>query len=31
MILHKLLFLALPYTATADFDELQAEIIRYPG
>lgn len=31
MILHKLLFLHLPYTDTEDFDNLQAQIIGYPG
>jgi hypothetical protein len=31
LILHKLLFLHLPYAETADFAALQAEIISYPG
>lgn len=31
MILHKLLFLHLPYEATTDYDQLEAEILRYPG
>ncbi|GFZ49125.1 hypothetical protein JCM24511_06875 [Saitozyma sp. JCM 24511] len=31
MILHKLLFLHLPYGDTDDFDALHAEILRYPG
>ena len=31
MILHKLLFLHLPYADTEDFDDLKAEILAYPG
>ena len=31
MILHKMLFLHLPYTDVDDFDALQADILRYPG
>jgi hypothetical protein len=31
LILHKLLFLHLPYTSTEDFVALQAEIITYQG
>jgi hypothetical protein len=31
MILHKLLFLQLPYQDAEDFAALQAEIIAYPG
>jgi serine/threonine protein kinase len=31
MILHKLLFLHLPFETIADYDQLEAEITRYPG
>ena len=31
MILHKLLFLHLPYSQTDDFGDLQTEIVAYPG
>ncbi|WWC59167.1 uncharacterized protein I303_101715 [Kwoniella dejecticola CBS 10117] len=31
MILHKMLFLHLPYPDTEDFDELHKEILSYPG
>lgn len=31
MILHKLLFLHLPFENTVDYDDLEAEILRYPG